>query len=77
MLVAFESSTPVEVYLSTERTKPAKDQCQKAITKTSKFTPKECDEKNKDTDGEYVYATIQALKDRSYGKIYMRMELTP
>lgn len=58
MLVAFDSSTPVEVYISTERTKPDRDHCQKIILRTTKFTPKEPDPANRDKEVPYVYLTV-------------------
>ena len=39
IIVFFESNTPVEVYLSTDKTKPDKYSCQKRLTQTGKFVP--------------------------------------
>ena len=45
VVVTFEANSPVEVYLSTQVTKPDKQRCQKALLSSGKFTPPELDEK--------------------------------
>lgn len=73
--VTFESSSPVEVYLSTEATKPDKQRCQKALASSGKFTPPEIDGKLQNAEqSQYIYGTVMALKDRSHGKIMIKTD---
>ena len=58
MLVSFDSNTPIEVYMSTQKTKPDRDHCQKILLKSSKFTPKEPDPTMKDKEVSFVYLTV-------------------